>query len=350
MIVDRGAIAEALERWNARRRRIFYPKTDIDFNLAAARARKQELGKTDLSKLTNLLDAEVTSAEFFPSAGTFHALFRIETSSGRYFVKLAAEEAAFGFAIENASMARLRELGLPNLSVPAFSVIAQGLGAPHLVIEEASGQPLNRFENVETQALPEPLLFEFGKFLARVHSVEGKGAGLLDGSGELIGVQKSWLDYVTLRLDAHLEVCKEIGAITEKERGTVEKQFAEAASLLESSPRRWLHGDPGHHNVFSDGQGITAVNDWEDGLVGDPIFDVAFWGTFCRDEMRAEFLRGYETEQKLPSDFEQRYWLYYLRTAISKTMHRHLFGAKDRAGRPPASQRIQKALSKLEKL
>lgn len=87
--------------------------------------------------------------------------------------------------------------------------------------------------------------------------------------------------------------------------------------------------------------------DWEDSLCGDPIFDVAYWGTFCRDEMRAEFLRGYETVQILPEDFERRYWLYYLRVAISKTVHRHLFGVKDRPGRAPASRRIQKALSRL---
>lgn len=350
MVVDRGAIAEALERWNARRRRIFYPKTDIDFDLAAIRQRKQELGKTDLSKLTNLLDAEITSAEFLPGAGTFHALFRIETSGGRFFVKLSAEESAFGFAIESWAMNKLRELGLRSLAVPAFCVIPQNLGAPHLVMEEASGQPLNRFENVETQELPEPLLFEFGKFLGRVHSVEGTGAGLLKWGGNgLTGLHESWTDYVMLRLDAHLEICEEIGAIT-KERAAIEKKFVEAGSVLESAPMRWLHGDPGHHNAFSDGQGITAVIDWEDSLVGDPIFDVAFWGTFSRDEMREEFLRGYQAEQKLPADFEYRYWIYYLRTAISKTAHRHLFGAKDRPGRPPASQRIQKALSKLQKL
>jgi aminoglycoside phosphotransferase (APT) family kinase protein len=349
---NRGAVTEALERWNARRRKIFYPKTDLDFDLGALRQRKQELGHTDLSKLGSVLDEEIASAEFLSSAGTFHALFRLQTSSGRYFLKLSPEEPAVGFAVESWAMTQLRALGLRNLSVPAFSISSDALGAPFLVIEEAKGQPLNRFENVETQAVPSPLLSEFGKFLARVHTVEGKGAGLLDVGavdGRPRGLHAGWSDYLMLRLEAHLDVCEKIGAI-KNERGEIERKFADAESLFKKAPLRWLHGDPGHHNVFSDGQQITAVIDWEDSLCGDPIFDVAFWGTFCRDEMREEFLNGYQTIQKLPADFELRYWLYYLRTAISKTVHRHHFGAKDRPGRPPASQRIQKALSKLQKM
>lgn len=343
---------EALERWNTRRRRMFYPKTDIDFDLAEVRQRKQRSGKPDIHKLAALLDEQIGSAELLPSAGTLHSLTRIQTPSGRFFLKVALEEPAFGFAIENTAMKRLRDFGLANLQIPAFNVLSNTLGAPFLVIEEAKGQPLNRFENVESQALPSPLLFELGKFLARVHSVEAESAGLLDAScldGKPRGLRATWLDYIMLRLDAHLEVCQEIGAITH-ERAAIEREFVNAAGLLESAPIRWLHGDPGHHNVFSDGQQITALIDWEDSICGDPIFDIAFWGTFCRDEMREEFLRGYQSVSQLPADFEHRYWLYYLRTAISKTVHRHIFAAKDRPGRPPASLRIQKALSKLAKL
>jgi aminoglycoside phosphotransferase (APT) family kinase protein len=352
MIANRGAIAEALERWNERRRRIFYPKTDLDFDLAAVRQRRLDLGKADLTKLSSVLDEEVRSVEFLPNAGTFHALFRIATSGGNYFLKLAPEEPAFGFSIESWAMGKLKSLGLPNLQTPAYSALADSFSAPFLVIEEAKGQPLNRFEDAETQAMPQPLLFELGRLLRRVHSVEAEGAGLIDVAslGEKPrGLHSNWEDYVMLQLDAHLEICERIGAITQ-ERTRIEKLFVEASPMLNRAPIRWLHGDPGHHNVFSEGQGITAILDWEDSLCGDPIFDVAYWGTFVRDEMRDEFLRGYMTLEILPGDFERRYWLYYLRVAISKTVHRHLFGVKDRPGRPPASRRIQKALSKISAL
>jgi hygromycin-B 4-O-kinase len=352
MIANRGAVAAALERWNERRRGIFYPKTDIDFDLEALRRRKEDLKNIDVSKIANVLDQEVRSIEFLPNAGTSHALFRVRTASQCFILKLAAEEAAFGFSIEHWASRRLQEARLPSLNVAAFEVLPQSLPCPFLLMEEASGQTLTRFEDSETQAMPEPLLFELGRVLGTIHQIPGKGAGLLDcGSLEWPeGLHARWRDYVSLRLDEHLRVCREIGAINDEESRKAIQYFEDANDLLNGASVRLLHGDPGHHNVFSDGQRITAIIDWEDALCGDPIFDIAYWGTFVRDEMRERFLDGYRSIEKLPSDFERRYWLYYLRVALSKTVHRFRFGTKDRPGRPSASLRIQKALSKLAEL
>src|ERR1051325_3413018 len=119
MIANRGAVAAALGRWNERRQRIFYPKTDIDFDLEAQRRLKDELSKIDLSKLSTILNQEVTSTEFIPNAGTFHALFRIITPKKRYILKLALEDIAFGFAIEAWVMPQVK----PSLEIAAFDVI-----------------------------------------------------------------------------------------------------------------------------------------------------------------------------------------------------------------------------------
>jgi aminoglycoside phosphotransferase (APT) family kinase protein len=250
-------------------------------------------------------------------------------------------------------MDRLEKAGLPSLKIVALDESDEALGCPFLVMQQAPGRPLRDFENPETQALPEPALFELGRLLAQIHTIPGRAAGLLlycsDEHGP-IGAHTHWINYVRLRLRAHAEVCQEIGAINSKEVEEIRHIFTVAEPLLTSAPKRFLHGDPGHHNVFFDGQRITAIIDWEDALVGDPVFDIAYWGTFVRDEMRERFLEGYRSVAALPQDFEHRYWLYYLRVALSKTVHRHHFGAKDRPGRPPASQRIQKALSKLRDL
>lgn len=352
MMVDPRAAAAGLERWNERRRRIFYPKTDIDFDLEALRRRKQQLAETDLDKIASALDEDVGAIEFLPNAGTFHALFRVETPNHRYILKLSAENPAFGFAIENWAMRRLREAELSSLEIPAYNVLPQLLPCPFLFIEEARGQTLTNFENPETQAVPEPLLFEFGRTLSKVHRIAGAGGGLLDCGAKAwpAGLHSSWREYIFLRLDEHLQLCLDIGAITEAEQRDARQHFTSSELILNTAPIRLLHGDPGHHNVFSDGQSITAIIDWEDALCGDPVFDIAYWGTFVRDEMRAQFLEGYESVENLPADFEYRYWLYYLRVALSKTVHRQRFGAKDRPGRPPASRRIQKALSKLAEL
>jgi hygromycin-B 4-O-kinase len=41
-----------------------------------------------------------------------------------------------------------------------------------------------------------------------------------------------------------------------------------------------VHGDFGSNNVLTDGRCITGVIDWEEALIGDPLFDLAgvlFW-------------------------------------------------------------------------
>src|SRR5687767_8233934 len=101
MIVDRGAVAAALDRWNERRRRIFYPKTDMADLPAALRQRKEQLAAIDSAMLCAILDEEVSSIQLLPNAGTFHALFRVTTPSRRYMLKLALEDDAGEFAIES---------------------------------------------------------------------------------------------------------------------------------------------------------------------------------------------------------------------------------------------------------
>src|SRR5438067_13530502 len=119
MIANRGAVAAALERWNERRRRIFYPKTDIDFDLEALRRRKQQLAEIDLAKVASILDCEVRSIESLPNAGTFHVLFRVQTATKRYILKCAAEESAFEFQTESWAMCHTAH----SLRVAAFEVI-----------------------------------------------------------------------------------------------------------------------------------------------------------------------------------------------------------------------------------
>jgi aminoglycoside phosphotransferase (APT) family kinase protein len=341
MIVDRGAVQAVLELWNIGRRGIFYPKTDDRRNVDAIHE-----PTIDAAFVAQALDAEIQSIEPI-KGGTMHQLHRVKTAQKNWILKLPYYNADFGFQLEARAMDQLSKIGLPSLQVGAFSPVNQGDHPPFLLVEEASGRTLTSFEDPETQQMPEHLLFELGRTLAQVHQIHGERAGLIDCSKEKwTGLETDWNKYLSLQLDNHLHLCAYIGAIDERERNKIQSLFIPEFQ----APMRLLHGDPGHHNMFSDGERVTAIIDWEDALIGDPAFDIAYWGSFVRDAMRTPFLSGYETIEKLPFDFEYRYWLYYLRVALSKTVHRRQSGIQDREGRPRASLRIQKALSNLAKL
>jgi hygromycin-B 4-O-kinase len=59
------------------------------------------------------------------------------------------------------------------------------------------------------------------------------------------------------------------------------------ARLIDRCPeeRALIHGDFGSNNVLADGGRVTAVLDWDQAMVGDPLHDVAnfyFWSTHLR--------------------------------------------------------------------
>lgn len=339
---------------------VFYRKTDLAGVPADWKAEKDRQARAWLPGIVEaapLFCGEApVSIELLPGLGTFHALYRIVLRSGERRILRASlpPEPAVEFHIDPWAMRAMEERGLPFLKIHTVDLSRRVLPFDFEVMAEAAGRTLQTFEDLESQAVAEPLLFALGAALGGIHRIETTGFGPLDaaalagGAGRGSGALRSWREYIGLNLGEHLEVCRAIGAISAGELARIWGEFDRAGEALDRAPSRLLHGDPGHHNVFSDGRGITAIIDWEDALCGDPVFDAAYWGTFCRDGMREPFLAGYRSALPLPEDFERRYWLYYLRIAISKTVHRSRFGQADAPGRPPASARIQKGLARVE--
>ena len=195
---------------------------------------------------------------------------------------------------------------------------------------------------------------QLGSLVAAVHGIATERFGFLDVAPlvqsptcSACGLLDSWEQYVTLNLERHISICLAIGAIDPEEAERIRRTFIRLRNLLQISVPSLLHGDLANHNVTADGSRITAVLDWEDCLSGDPVFDIAYWATFRPHENLNVFLDGYREVRPLPSDFEMRFWLYYLRVCLSKTVHRHRFGYADPLGRAPASLRIQHSLEKL---
>jgi aminoglycoside phosphotransferase (APT) family kinase protein len=359
-----------LEEFCRERQGVFYPKTDFDpkeklsaprFNPELAKVLDEEAVRAVCERV---FSRSLHSVEALKSQGTFHSLFRVSLSARESYILKARGRGhggrhAFEFLIDGWVSETLGAQGVPVVSFHTLSFSEKLAPFDFEILGEAEGVPLREFEDAATQYVEPRLLGALGEAVARVHSIETEGFGPLDIRSILPGATASragglhgaWSDYILLNLDEHIDACLEIEAVSPQESERIRNCFERAgAFILETAPSRLLHGDLGHHNVFSDGERITAIIDWEDCLCGDPVFDLAYWGTFCRDYMREHLLEGYNRAAQRGSDFERRYWLYYLRVALSKTVHRHRFGYADRPNRPPASRRIQKALDRLEEV
>ena len=154
--------------------------------------------------------------------------------------------------------------------------------------------------------------------------------------------------YVGLRLDEHLRACEDASAIDASERARITAQFEAAGPALRSQPSALLHGDPGSHNFIVEGESIRGVIDWEDALLGDPLFDLASLCTFHPERRHRAIWDAYGVGFVPGHDAWRRFWLYFLRIALARTVHRARFGYGERPGRACASRRIQLALDRME--
>jgi Ser/Thr protein kinase RdoA (MazF antagonist) len=344
---------------DAARASIFLAKADADCpdgELAALRSLTDgQLGITE-----DFVQAALASFGLEPTAvpqrlavqGTFHRLFDVESPAGMPgLLRIAARggEADSGLMDLECRVSQvLRAKGLPVPSCVYREVRSRGV---HLV-ERARGTSLTAIDADEAAMLR--ALGKVGRFLAGLHVLRGTGFGPLSLTGleedppRLRGLSPGWNDYLRLRLDEHLRRCVGQGAMTDDESWRALAHFESQRADLASSPSALLHGDPGSHNFIVENEEIVAVIDWEDALLGDPLFDLASLCTFHPERRHAAIIAGYGVELAVGTAPWNRFWLYFLRIALAKTVHRFRFGYTDRPGRPPASRRIQLALARLD--
>ncbi len=322
-----------------------------------------------------------------PESGTFHWLYRASLAGSRaVIIRLNVLPGTRDFAlyIDHWVMNRLRDDGLPALCVYHVDMSRRLCPCDYEILEEARGKTLRVFDDDDD--LLQPLLGQLGRVVAGIHKIKADGFGLFDvrpliqgyRTGSIASVWEggdpaepvssarqeprhpklrnhrtgskaqgcldAWRHYLFLNLDRHLAQCAALGAITSTEAEMIRAVFNRCGELLEGIEPVLLHGDLGNHNIFTDGSAITAVIDWEDSLTGDPVFDIASWATFHPDRRHDAFLDGYREVRALPDDFQLRFWLYYLRIALAKTVLRKRLRLTDVPGRAPASLRIQKGL------
>jgi hypothetical protein len=339
---------------------VFYLKTDLPFadsELRVLRARALEELQTRTATV-----GEAVAAAGFPSlvtplaAGTFHILHRLIGAATGPLVVRSPIRTVFdedrGLLIEGWVADWLSGTKGAALVPPTVAVHFARHGAPFdfAVMAAARGVPLVDAAIDETPSIPRSI----GAALRAVHQIAGEGAGLIDLSSterraQPLGVHRDWLDFIALNLHRHIEACVRAGFVDAAMADLIGQMFRDLGPLLSERPSRLLHGDPGTHNISVDGAGeVTALLDWEDALVGDPLFDVAMWSSFHPPRRLPSFLAGYDLDT--PTREESCLLAaYFLRIALSKTVHRLRFGIADRPDRMPGHHRIYRGVEELRR-
>lgn len=332
--------------------RVFNLKADVlgsDQRLRRLRVSsvdQRRLLKPVRQTLNDLLGPTPFTLEPWGKPATFHYLYKVMPRRGAPLLVRVHRFDPRGkhFQIESWIDAHRKSWRIPGPEVLKYGRLAGASALAYLVTTFSPGRPLN-----ELKVLGERRAYwrKTGRLLAQVHRIRVSGYGPLqvNTSGATArGAVRSWAAYLRTRLEVHVRLCQTIGSISTEEATRIRQLFKTIPRVRSA---RLLHGDLNDQNLLVRESRLCALLDWEDALAGDPVFDLALWGTFHERGEIDTLLKGYRTFERLPRDFEHRYWLYFLRIALSKTVHRFRFGYRDRPQGPPASQRIQWALAHL---
>lgn len=172
--------------------------------------------------------------------------------------------------VEAATLRLVREAGVPT---PRLLGVGEELALPGgrwIVMERAGGLRLAQVAEHDLDSA----LRSLAACLSRLHGIGRAGYGWLSRAG--VGRFDSWSNWLRHVLRNDLRILQSHRAIRPEVAGALEACFARNASALDRRPGRLLHGDLGDTEVFVDENlDVTAVVDWADAVVGDPLYDFA---------------------------------------------------------------------------
>lgn len=208
-----------------------------------------------------------------------------------------------------------------DIPVPASSARDSGVDT-YQVMKVARGRNLSKSSASERYTSYQSL----AKYLLNLHAKKYSGAGLLISAQPPKGALSRWNEYLSIDLKSHLDylvsfdlISKEMAqSITDSINAFEQTHFPEEASLL--------HGDLNDHNIFQRDGVVTDIIDWEDAMIGDPVFELASWATFHRPEEHDILIDEYYKFSLRPGDFYFRFWTYYLRVSVCKMVILHQRG------------------------
>ena len=210
-------------------------------------------------------------------------------------------------------------------------IVSEGMyeKTPYMLMEYVSGTSYAELMTHSQQAVDQ-LIFQLGMSVAKLHTQSTEKFGhiqSIDVPQQKIKCQsESWADYIFTQLDNHLRLCLQEQYLSEEDCEESQAIFAQLVPSIEIKDGRLLHCDLGKQNIFQSTDGRLVLIDWEDALGGDPVFDIAMWGSFMGNEAHINtFLKGYGQANEIPQDFKLRYHLYHYRIVLAKTVHRYRF-------------------------
>ncbi len=215
-----------------------------------------------------------------------------------------------GFLKDFLAYKRFNSIDTP---IPAILTVGEMAKNVYFAVSvQAEGKMVSKL----TRQQHETILPELVKILDHIHSLtpiaDGYGEWDTEGKGE----HNSWQNVLLARLEENWDETKAAPFYDESLHDELRGQIR---GLLKFCPdtRTLVHGDFGLENLFSDGDRITGVIDWEMSMYGDFLYDIAWLDRLGTGHGYEEiFKEYYKSQNRLPENYSQRIQCYKLCIAL----------------------------------
>lgn len=196
-----------------------------------------------------------------------------------------------------------REIPIPRRLIPLEKIPLSNLG--YVVDEWIEGEPaINKFGAlIEENPLDQTFSQNLDKILHLIHSIKLGGYGniTIDGRGEFT----IWSEFLESLIDIEkMQTIQENGLMDH----SLLKRFLTFYKNLhlpsfESSDARLVHGDMNLKNILIRNSSIVGIVDWDDAILGDPVWDYARMHLWFDD--RIPIFSFIDTDPSIQDDWPQ---------------------------------------------
>lgn len=203
----------------------------------------------------------------------------------------------------------------PSLPIPKVVKLGRLDAETHFCISlRASGVPLQALTTSEFVGVTNAVINVMNA-INKANLIGTRGFGRFDAQGQ--APHKTWAAFLLTVTDA--QIFDWSGKVGQGDKSVVSRATSTVRELVQACPelRCLLHGDFGSYNVLSDGERVTGVIDWDLGLLGDPLYDVAnlfFW----QEEQMLPLIEQLENGREHLPQWQERVLCYQLHIGLNE--------------------------------
>ncbi len=220
---------------------------------------------------------------------------------------------------------QVAETGVPTNRVLHVDISRKDYPFDYQIQEKILGNDLeDHFSSTKEEY--DQMSYELGVMIGQLSELTYDKFGKFDEqaieNGVLQGTKDTFYDYLVTCLESDLDYLRTANILSKDQTDQVIKIFADHQEIVNLEKGSLVHHDLADHNIMFMDNRITALFDWEACVVGDPVLDLASCPTWRTHFPRKErLLAGFQSVRDLPSNFQEKWDLYTLRTMLWKMVY-----------------------------